>query len=79
MRDSVKDEIAEMINWRIDHMKAELLMEISGNNINDATVRWKVQERLEKLEDLTKANDYEYITETKLVKKNKKGLNENTK
>lgn len=33
--------------------------------------------RLDKLEALTHANDYEYITETKLVKKNKKGLNEN--
>lgn len=30
------------------------------------------EKRFQKLEDITNANDYEYITETKLVKKGKK-------
>ena len=31
----------------------------------------QTEKRLEKLEELTKANDYEYSTEIKLVKKSK--------
>ena len=38
--------------------------------ISDGMNFHTLKDRLRKLEDLTHANDYEYITETKLVKKN---------
>jgi hypothetical protein len=80
MRDKVKDEIKRLATEMM-MSKLEDLGIVGEDDYNwfpnrDRNLFEELQKKVKKLEDITNANDYEYITETKLVKKNKKGKND---
>ena len=59
-----------LVNSELNKEKKLLFMWYCGSfNLNE----WigQTEKRLEKIEELTKADDYEYSTETKLIKKSK--------
>ena len=73
MRDKVRDEIKRLATEMM-MSKLEDLGIVGEDDYNwfpnrDRNLFEELQKKVKKLEDITNANDYEYITETKLVKK----------
>ena len=71
MREKTKDEIVAIVEevLRGNRFILSHLNDGIRHDLNE--LEFSTYGRLQKLEQLTNANDYEYITETKLIKKSK--------
>ena len=73
MREKTKREIMNLVieeidGWHCIGIGGAVQRKIAGNLHN---VSKELSERLSKIEAIVKADDYEFVTETKLVKKDK--------